>query len=127
MILHEGGLTSILHAELSICLQPACLYAPWSSSARCHSKSASPLALTCLQMDQDTGDLTQSVAACARAISRRVAADVIKTAYAEGKLNNKSALRELLKGDQCLLEWVESKMYRPQYDSLIHLPVGIME
>ncbi|KAK9792672.1 hypothetical protein WJX73_006593 [Symbiochloris irregularis] len=62
-----------------------------------------------------------------RAISRRVAADVIKTAHSEGKLHSKSALRELLRGDDALLDWVESMMYKPQYDSLIHLPVGIME
>ena len=62
-----------------------------------------------------------------RAISKRVAADVIKTAHAQGLLNSKSGLRELQRGDAALLEWVESRMYKPAYDSLIHLPVGILE
>ena len=62
-----------------------------------------------------------------RAISTRVAADVIKTADQEGRVTNPSAKRELKKGDAAVLDWVEGKMYKPQYDSLIHLPVGIME
>lgn len=62
-----------------------------------------------------------------RAISTRVAADVIKMADQEGRVTNPSAKRELRKGDAALLDWVASKMYKPTYDSLIHLPVGILE
>lgn len=56
-----------------------------------------------------------------------MAADVIKMADQEGQVHNPKAKRALKKGDAALLEWVSSRMYRPQYDSLIHLPVGILE
>ena len=56
-----------------------------------------------------------------------MAVDVIKMADEEGRVTNPSAKRELKKGDAALMEWVEGKMYKPQYDSLIHLPVGILE
>ena len=45
----------------------------------------------------------------------------------EGQVNNPSVKREMRKGHDALLEWIEGKMYKPAYDSLIHLPVGIME
>ena len=59
-----------------------------------------------------------------RNISKRIARDVIKTAAAEGRVQNRSVLRHLAQGDQELEEYIAMKMYTPNYDSLIYVPAG---
>lgn len=56
-----------------------------------------------------------------------MAADVIKMADSEGLLKNPKAAAALRQGDEELRGWINCKMYKPNYTSLIHLPTGVGE
>lgn len=61
-----------------------------------------------------------------RDISAMMAVEVIKAA-AEDDMVRGPAAAKLGKGDDALLQWVKKHMYRPEYGSLVHLPVGVAE
>lgn len=61
-----------------------------------------------------------------RDISAHVAMEVIKTAAREGRAKGR-ALERLSKSDDALKAWIRSRMFTPQYSSLVHLPVGVEE
>ena len=63
------------------------------------------------------------IALC-RNISKRITMDVIKMAASEGRVQNRTVLRKLSQGDQELEDYIQAKMYTPNYDSLIYLPSG---
>jgi malic enzyme len=54
-----------------------------------------------------------------RAISLRVAVEVIKAAAEEGRLANQAALRALGFGEAALEDFVRGQMYVPEYSSLV--------
>lgn len=54
-----------------------------------------------------------------RAISLRVAVEVLKAAAEEGRLANAAALRALGFGDAALEDFVRRQMYVPEYTSLV--------
>ena len=54
-----------------------------------------------------------------RNISVKVACEVIKAAADEGNLNSTTLMRALSKGDEALERYVLSRMYYPEYKSLV--------
>jgi hypothetical protein len=62
-----------------------------------------------------------------RKISVRVAAAVMKTAAAEGRLNNLECQAALEQGEKELEDYISEHMYHPMYKALIRLPTGVLE
>ena len=61
-----------------------------------------------------------------RAISERIAAEVIKTAASEGNADV-DALEAVSAGDAHLVKWVQRRMFVPKYASMAYMPPGIGE
>ncbi len=57
----------------------------------------------------------------------RVAAEVMKTAAAEGRLNNAECQAALELGESALEDYISEHMYHPMYKALIRLPTGVLE
>jgi len=64
-----------------------------------------------------------------RKISSHLAMRVIQQAIDEGlDVRNKRAIEaHQMGGDQALLEYIESKMWKPEYRPLVYLPPGRLE
>jgi malic enzyme len=61
-----------------------------------------------------------------RAITARIAAEVIKQAAAEGNADAE-AMEVVAGSDARLVDWVRRHMWTPKYNSVAYLPPGIGE